>query len=602
MPYPSLTRKLLDAVDRFRQPQAQMFKAGERWEAISADEMLRHIAGLSHGLADLGVGVGDRVGLFSANRPEWHVADFAILGLGAIDVPIYFRESPERMAYILNHSGAKVVFVAGVEQAQRLLECRAQLSAVEHVIVAGAPGLAGNLLHYETLVAAAGDAEIAAYRERAAQVAPDQLATIIYTSGTTGEPKGVMLTHANLTSNEMDGFETLEYSPRDLALAFLPLSHVYERIMGYVYLFNGVPLAYLGRMEDVAQALLEVRPTVAAAVPRFFEKVYANVMESGQKAVGYRRQVFDWAMHVLREAIPWRAYGRTGPADVKLSWQVADRLVYSRIRAGLGGRIRAFCSGGAPLARELAEFFWAIDIHVYQGYGLTETSPVIASNNPLANRVGTVGRPIPHVEVRIAEDGEILVRGPCVMQGYYGNTEWTREAFTEDGWLRTGDIGGLDEDGYLSVTDRKKDLLKTAAGKFVAPQPIENSLKASPFISNAAVVGDRRKFVVALIVPHFENVAARAREAGLEFSSNAEMAAHPWVRELIGKEVEELNAHLARYETIKRFALLDRDFTFDGGELTNTLKLKRRVIEQQCCGVIEQLYADVEEPRPASRK
>ncbi len=602
MVYPTLTQRLLQAVDHFRNPRAQIYKVGDRWEAVPADEMLRRIAALSRALTELGVRAGDRVGLFAPNRPEWHIADFAILGLGAVNVPLYFNEASERIVYILNHSGARVVVTAGTEQARRLLGCREQLKTVEHVIVAGVPPeLDQEVLRYETLIAAVGETGVTAYRRRATEVTPDQLATIIYTSGTTGEPKGVMLTHSNFTSNEMDTFGPLEYNPRDVALSFLPLSHVYERIMGYAYLLNGVPVAYVERMEDVAAALLEVRPTVAAAVPRFFEKFYANIMEKGSEATGVRRRLFDWAMGVAREALPWRAYGRPVPLRVKLAWMPANRMAFSRIRAGLGGRVRAFSCGGAPLARELAEFFWSVDVKVYQGYGLTETSPIVSTNLPGANKVGSVGKPIPNVEVRIADDDEILVRGPCVMRGYYQKLAETQEVLSADGWLRTGDIGYLDSDGYLVVTDRKKDLLKTAAGKFVAPQPIENSLKSSPFILNAAVVGDKRKFVAALIVPHFSNVQACAAEMGRQFSSHAELAADPWVRELIGEEIKRLTAYLAQYETIKRFTLLDEDFTFENGELTHTLKLKRRVIEQRYSDTIERLYADVEEPRPQPR-
>ncbi len=599
MEYPSLTRRLLEAVDRYQCARAQMHKFDGRWEATPAGEMLRRIAGLSCALDELGVHPGDRVGLFSPNRPEWHVADFAILGLGAVDVPIYFNESLERIVYILNDSGARVVVTAGAEQARRLFSCRDLLRTVEQVIVAGAPPeLDPEILRYETLVAAGGEAEVLAYRRRAAEVAPDQLATIIYTSGTTGEPKGVMLTHANLTSNVIDTFGPLGYNPRDVALSFLPLSHVYERIMGYAYLFYGVPFAYVERMDDVPRALREVRPTVAAAVPRFFEKFYASVMERGQQATGLRRHIFDWALRLAREALPWRAYGRPVPLGVKLAWLAANRVAYSKIRAGMGGRLRAFSSGGAPLARELVEFFWSVDVKVYQGYGLTETSPVVSTNLPGANKVGTVGRPIPNVEVRIADDGEILVRGPCVMRGYYQKPAETEDVLSPEGWLRTGDIGYLDPDGYLVVTDRKKELLKTAAGKLVAPQPIENTLKSSPFILNAAVVGDKRKFIAALIVPHFANVEARASKFGRHFNSRAELAADPWVHALIGEEIQRLTTHLAQYETIKRFALLGEDFTFENGELTHTLKLKRRILEERYHDTIERLYADVEEPRP----
>jgi long-chain acyl-CoA synthetase len=530
--------------------------------------------------------------LFAPNRPEWHIADFAILGLGAADVPIYFNESPDRIVYILNHSGAEIVFVAGEMQAHRLLECRGRLTSVKHIICAAAPpDLGDDVLRYETLVAAAGDEAVAEYRLRAARVTSDQVATIIYTSGTTGEPKGVVLTHNNLSSNEEGSGESFGMSPADTALSFLPLSHVYERVIAYAYLFRGVHVAYVERMDDLPHALVEVHPTLAAAVPRVFEKLYANIMHKGQGNTGVKRWLFDWAMSVALRSVRWRAHGEHTPLGLRISWRIADRAVYAKIRDGVGGRMRAFISGGGPLSRELAEFFWAVGVPVYQGYGLTETSPVVSANCPSANKVGTVGKPIAHVDVRIAEDGEIFVHGPCVMRGYYEKPDETRAVISSDGWLATGDIGRLDTDGYLSVTDRKKDLFKTAAGKFVAPQPIENLLKSSPLISNAVLLGDKHKFVAALIVPNFANVEAAARQQGRKFSSHAELAADPWVRELIDKEIERINAKLAQYETIKRFALLDGDFTFDGGELTYTLKLKRRVIDERYAKIIESLYA-----------
>jgi long-chain acyl-CoA synthetase len=602
MSYPTLAESFLRAIDRTPNARALLHRVGERWEGICSAEVLRRVASLSRALVALGARPGDRVGLFSPNRPEWHIADFAVLGLGAVTVPIYFNEAPERIADILNDSGAGVVIVVGGLQAERLLGCRSHLMSTRHVIVGGAAVETGtDVLRYEALVGGTAADDADKYRHRAADVKPDQLATIIYTSGTTGEPKGVMLSHANLTSNAFDAVRDLDYRPNDVALSFLPLSHVYERIIDYAYLFQGISLAYVERIEEVQKALVEVRPTLTAAVPRFFEKFYANLMEVGHRATGLRRWLFDWAMEVAERAVPWRAYGKSASLGTRLAWDLANGLVYRKIRAGMGGRVRAFSSGGAPLAKELAEFFWSVGVKVYQGYGLTETSPVVSTNSPTANKVGTVGRPIPNVEVRIAEDGEILVRGPCVMQGYYGKPDQTREVLSPDGWLRTGDIGYLDADGYLVVTDRKKDLLKTAAGKFVAPQPIENRLRTSPYILNAAVVGDKRKFVAALIVPNFENVEARALGAGVAFASRAELVADPWTRALVAAEIERLTANLAQYEKIKRFALLDRDFTFDGGELTHTLKIKRRVIEQRYAEVIGSLYADVEEPRPASR-
>jgi long-chain acyl-CoA synthetase len=599
MNYGTLPTRFLNAVEEHPSPRAQMFRGPDRWESISSQELLRRVAGLANAFVELGVKSGDRVGLFAPNCPEWHTADFAISGSGGVTVPVYFNESPDRMSYILNHCGAQVVFIAGHKQLQKFLAVRDSLKEVLQVIVAGAgDDLPVDFLRYETLIAATGPTEIAAYRLRAAKVLPSQLASLIYTSGTTGEPKGVMLTHTNFCSNVTDSCHELDLRPgEDIAVSFLPLAHVYGRMLDYVYIFHGCPVAYVEVVENVAQALLEVQPTVLAAVPRFFEKIYARLMEQGSKATGAKRKMFDFAMQAARESAAWRCGEKSASLGVRLKWAIADKLVYSKIRAGTGGQLRTILSGGAPLSKDLCEFFWAIGIPIYQGYGLTETSPVLTSNHP-QNRAGSSGRPIPNVQLRIADDGEILAKGPCVMQGYFNSPNATREVFSDDGWFKTGDIGYLDKDNYLFITDRKKDLLKTAAGKFVAPQPIENTLKTSPYILNAMVVGDQRKFVVALIVPNPVTVSAKLAEDGVKFSSNSELAAHPATYALIEKEVARLTTHLATYETIKRFALLPDDFTFDGGSLTFTMKLKRRVVEQQFSDVINNLYADVAEPRP----
>jgi long-chain acyl-CoA synthetase len=597
---PSLPQCFIEAIDRHGNPRAQVYRAASRWEAISATEMLRRVAGLSKALFELGIRTGDRVAVFAPNCPEWHVADFAIQGLGGVTVPVYFNESLDRVVYILNDCGARIVIASGHLRARRLAECRAKLKTIEQVIVAGPPGdWTGECLDYAALIAAAPNSDIADYRRRAAETGGSQLATIIYTSGTTGEPKGVMLSHSNLRSNALDGLEGYDFRRDDLALSFLPLAHVYERTMDYGFVFRGISVAYLEKMESVAEAMLEVHPTFTAAVPRFYEKMYANILEKGRSETGVKRAIFDWALRVAGKAAAWRAYGRKASLLVKLEWHVADKIVYSKIRAGVGGRMRNFSSGGAPLATELAEFFWSVNLPVYQGYGLTETSPIVTANLPPANKVGTVGRPIPHVELRIAADGEILVKGPCVMQGYYNKPEATREVLTDDGWFSTGDIGKIDADGYLVITDRKKEMIKTAGGKFVAPAPIENLLKTSRFIANAIVVGDRRKFISALIVPDFSAAAAEARKAGRELAAPGQVASDPWIRELLTGELERLTASLAQYEKPKRFAVLDQDFSYASGELTYTMKLKRRAIEQHYEDLIARLYADVDEPRPA---
>lgn len=599
MNYGTLPSRFLHAVSELPNPRAQMIRRNGTWEALSSQEFLRRVAGLAQALTELGVRSGDRVGLFAPNCPEWHTADFAITGIGAVTVPVYFNESPERVAYILNHSQAKVIFVTGANQLQKLLACRMEIPLVDQIIAAEAGDtLPTECLRFETLIAGAGGAEIASYRMHAAQVVSSQLASLIYTSGTTGEPKGVMLTHSNFCSNVEDTCKDFDLRREsDVAVSFLPLAHVYGRTLDYVYLLQGVSVAYVDVVEQVGQALVEVRPTLIAAVPRFFEKIYARLMEQGSRNAGLKRKVFDWSIKVANRSALWRCGEGTATFALRLQWKIADKLVYSKIRAGTGGKLRLVFSGGAPLSRELAEFFWAIGIPIYQGYGLTETSPIVTSNYP-KNRVGSSGKPIPNVEVRIAPDGEILAKGPCVMLGYYKNPEATREVLTGDGWFSTGDIGYLDKDNYLFITDRKKDLLKTAAGKFVAPQPIENALKTSPYILNAMVVGDKRKFIVALLVTNFVTVRARAAEQGIPFVSDAELLLHPWVKSFFDNEVRRLTQHLAQYESIKRFALLPQDFTFDNGALTFTMKLKRRVVEQHYHQIIESLYSDVQEPRP----
>jgi long-chain acyl-CoA synthetase len=599
MVYSPLPVSLLRALDEHPSSRAQMFRSGGRWQAISSEEFLRRIAGLANCLVELGVKSGDRVGLFAPNCPEWHTADFAINGSGGVTVPVYFNESPDRMTYILNHCGAQIVFIAGLSQLQKFLLVRDQLPQVQQVIVAGAgDSLPSDFLRYETLIAASSPTDVASYRLRASQVLPGQLASIIYTSGTTGEPKGVMLTHSNFGSNVADSCQNIVLRREtDLAISFLPLAHVYGRMLDYLYLFQGCPIAYVAMVENVAEALVELHPTVLAAVPRFFEKIYARLMEQGSKAIGTKRKIFDFAMKTAGETAAWRCGDKPVGVWLRMKWAIADRLVYSKIRAGTGGRLRLVLSGGAPLSKSLGEFFWAVGIPIYQGYGLTETSPVLTNNYP-HNRTGSSGKPIDNVQIRIADDGEILAKGPCIMQGYYKAPEATREVFSDDGWFKTGDIGYLDKDNYLFITDRKKDLIKTAAGKFIAPQPIENLLKTSPYILNAMVVGDQRKFVVALLVVNPATLSSRLAEEGMTFSSNAELVASPKACSVVENEISRLTAHLAQYETIKRFALLAEDFTFDSGALTFTMKLKRRVVEQQYRDLINSLYSDVAEPRP----
>ncbi len=587
-------------------PEVKRHKRDGVWVSITAAEAFRQIVRVSQGLGRLGVKPGDRVAILSENRPEWALADFAILGCGAANVPLYTTLTPAACEYILKDSGARVVFVSSQAALEKIRGVWDRLPDLAHAVILDAPMSAVSV--FSTALRGAqggpprefswkdlvGDPQLATperarFEESARAVQPEHLASIIYTSGTTGTPKGVMLTHANIVSNVLAA--PSELSSSDLALSFLPLCHIYERTADYLYFYHGVPIAYAESIEAVPQNLREVRPTVAAAVPRLFEKMYARVLDSINQAPAPRRKLFWWAIGVGRKALRRRIAGLPVSGALAFRLKLADRLVFRKLRDRLGGRIRYFISGGAPLDPELAEFFNAAGITVCEGYGLTETSPVISTNVPSRVRPGTVGRPIPGVEVKIAADGEILVRGPNVMKGYYNQPEETAKAI-EDGWLRTGDIGELTAEGDLRITDRKKDLLKTAGGKFIAPQPIENRLRSSAWLANAVVIGDRRPYAAALLAPRYDKLAEFARARGLPAASPAELARLPEVAALIQREVDAVNADLAPYERIKRFALIERDFTIESGELTPTLKVRRSLVEKQYGDKIESLYAE----------
>jgi long-chain acyl-CoA synthetase len=563
------------------QPACMLRKNDADWTPISAREFAAKVYGVAGAMRSWGISRGERVAILSENRYEWVVADFACLLLGAVVVPIYTTLTAEQMAYMLSDSGARAIFVSSEKHLEKILSV-SHLTCVEKIAVMDEVG-DGRATRMSELMRSARDPQV---EKLGHEVQPEQLATIIYTSGTTGTPKGVMLTHANLAAN-------INYSLRDFGfgmglscISFLPLSHVTARSVDMGLLYSGVTLAHLPQIDQLPKALLEVRPHIFLSVPRVYEKVHTQVELKAAKFPS--KQIYHWA---LRTGRAHRTQILAGKTPASLRWKLANKLVFSKVRAGIGGRAEVCISGGAPLGRELAEWYANIGIRIFEGYGLTETSPVIAVNTPKAIRVGSVGQPLANVQVRIANDGEILVRGPSVFRTYWNKPEETRDAFV-DGWFKTGDIGRLDEDGFLYVTDRKKDLLKTSGGKFIAPQPIESSLKHHPWITEAVVIGDKRKFPSLLIVPNFAAVEQFARAQDLTYSSRKELLELPQIHSRFAAIVEDINQGLAQFEKMKKFKLLPQELSSADGTLTASLKLRRRAIEERFKREIEEMYSE----------
>ncbi len=583
------------SVDTYRKHAHLKVKRGGVWKDISSDEFKVAVEEISMGLRALGVAPGDRVGLLSENRPEWAYADLASLCAAALDVPIYATLLPAQVLYILNDSEAKVCFASTSAQARKVLEVRTQAKALQHVVLFDEEPLEGtmSLAELRTKGRAALAKDQGAVRARAAEAKPESIATLIYTSGTTGDPKGVMLTHANLVSNVLAASAPfVGMGPEDTALSFLPLCHVFERMGGhYLLLGKGVTIAYAESVEKVPENMLEVRPSLMLSVPRLYEKIYARIHEKVAADPPLRQAIFRWAIGVGRRRFRHQVENTAPSVGLRLQAAFADALVFAKIRARTGGRLRLFISGGAPLSREIAEFFGAVGLVILEGYGLTETSPVITVNLPHRMKPGTVGPPIEGVEVKIADDGEILTRGPHVMKGYYGKPEATAEAIDQDGFFHTGDIGVIDQGGFLVITDRKKDILVTSGGKNIAPQPIENKLKTNAFIGEVVMVGNERHFPAALIIPKFEALERWAREKGLAFISREELVASPVVKQHYEQEIERLSRDFAQFERIKKIALLPREFSIEGGELTPKLSVKRRVVEEKYKAIIDELYS-----------
>jgi long-chain acyl-CoA synthetase len=590
----TIPRLFFGGIDRHGGPRAMLYRADGAWRPISHAQVEERVTAVAAALEAAGVVAGDRVAILSENRPEWAITDYAAVGLGAIDVPIYPTLPANQVEYILRDCEARIIFVSTADQARKIQEIRDELPELRQVVSFDAVSLP-EVTSFDAFVAE-GQAAVKAgrfadFRARALAVDREEVATLIYTSGTTGNPKGVMLTHYNLASNVA---ACLQHGLGDIilkgdtTLSFLPLSHVFERMVDYLYWDVGATIAYAESVDRVADYLTEVHPMIAVSVPRLFEKIYARVVG----VTGLKAKIVAWAKKVGEGVADARFAGRTPSGGQMIQYRLANRLVFGKLRERTGGRVRNFVSGGAPLSADVAKFFFAAGLPVYEGYGLTETSPVIAVNKPDAVQLGTVGKPIPGCEVRIdPQNGEILTRGPHVMKGYWQNPDATREAVDSDGWFHTGDIGELTPDGFLRITDRLKNIIVTAGGKNVAPQPMENVVVMSPYVGQAVIIGDRRPFPSVLVVPEWENLLPWAAAQGITQTDREALAREPRVVKLLEQEALGGLEEFAKYERPKKVAVLAQEFTIESGMLTPTLKVKRKLVEKHYADVIEALYA-----------
>ena len=588
----TLIEAFLETVNRYPSKTALLNKIDGKYQGIDYTEFARKVKNFALGLASLGIGKGDKVTIISENRPEWAISDLAILSLGAINVPIYPTLAPGQIEYILNNADVKITITSTIEQTDKIIEIVDNLPELGHLIyMDNHPQPEKYMLFYDHVYEKGSDFEKKHknYFEKVTrEIVPDDPCAIVYTSGTTGYPKGAVLSHKNILQNVKGAVETLNIRSTDTFLSFLPLCHVFERMGGqFCPIYAGGSIAYAESVENVAQNLVEVKPTIMCSVPRLFEKMYARILENAESGSSIKKKIFYWA---LRTGEKFTKQQRKGKVSVwlKLQHNIAHKVVYSKIQEKVGGRLRYFISGGAPLSKEIGEFFHAMGVQILEGYGLTESSPVIAVNEESKMKFGTVGPPMYRggVEVKIAEDSEILTRGPHIMSGYYKNPEATKEVIDKQGWLHTGDVGFLDEDGYLTITDRKKNILVTCGGKNVAPALLENTLVSSPLIEQVLIIGDKRKFLSALIVPNKDLIEAHAAKHQINFESYKQLLSDSEITQLVGKEIDRLQDQFARFEQIRAFRLLDRPLTIQDGELTPTLKIKRKIVEEKYADLI----------------
>ncbi len=592
----TLAELFLHAAKKHARPDALNFKKDGEWRTISSREMIDRAKAIALGLHALGLRKGDKAAILAANSPDWTLVDAGCQFAGVIDVPIYTTLAPDSVCYIINDSTTKVFFLENRAAYDRIAAVFPECLSLERIVFFDPSGGGiENAISLADLEKMGRDSQTPELLdELQSSILPTDIATLIYTSGTTGEPKGVMLTHNNIVSNVIDSGEKYTFSADDVPLSVLPLSHVFERSAMYLYILNGMAVHYAESVEKVPDNLREVRPTIFVGVPRIFEKVYAKAKLKAAQTGGLKEKIFDWAMGKSREFALANASGVTVSSALAIKHELADRLVFSKLRQFFGGNLRSCITGGAALPDDIYLVFTGAGISIMQGYGLTETSPVITSNNPVDVRLGSVGKPIRNMKVRIAEDGEIEAFGPGVMLGYYKKDEANKEAFTEDGWFRTGDIGRLDDEGFLYITDRKKELFKTSGGKYIAPSPIEQMIRSSRFVNQAVLVGNERKFAAALIVPNFEQLESYAHIKGLELSTPKEFCESPRIIDLMERQIAAATEKLAKYETVKKIVLLENELTVEGGELTPTLKIKRRIVNEKYRDVIDNIYADAE--------
>lgn len=589
----TLNQIFFNTIKSYIKDDFMLYKKEGRYVPISTQEFADRVKHFSLGMKDLDLGAGDKMIILSENRPEWVISDIANLCLGGVTVPIYTTLVPDQVKYIIDDSDAKIVLCSNPELWEKIKAAKSELSKVIHYISFD-PGAPEWALSFEQVLEKGKklDAENPGLFEKmASEVKPGDLATIIYTSGTTGLPKGVMLTHSNFVSNVTSSASLLPFSDKDTSMSLLPLSHGFERMVTYCYIYKGCTIGYSEGFDTAAQNFLELKPHLMAVAPRVLEKFYSKVMDNVLASSSLKRKIFYWAIKVGKKYAQRKLEKQPVSGMLNFKRKIAHKLVFSKIIAKTGGRVRFFISGAAPLSKDIGEFFYAMGLVVMEGYGLTETSPVISVNTFDNVKFGSVGPPIPGVEVKIAEDGEIFAKGPNVMKGYYKMEEETKEVF-EGEWFKTGDIGHLDEEGRLVITDRKKDMIVTAGGKNVAPQPIENLLKTNPYIENALTIGDRRKFISALVVPNFDKIEEYAKFNNIPYETLGDLVKNEKILRFMEGEVDRATPNIANYEKVRKISLLERDFEIDKGEMTPTYKVKRNIVEEKYRSAIDAMYKE----------